>query len=43
MEMKSTLDLLGFAARTDADSSKEALMMIRVINENVRVDLFIVT
>ena len=40
--MNTILGLLGFAARTDAGASKEALMIIRVLNENVRVDLVIV-
>ena len=37
--MNTILGLLGFAART---ASNQALMIIRVINENVRVALFIV-
>ncbi len=33
--MNTIFGLLGFAARTDADASKEALMIIRILNENV--------
>ena len=34
-KMNTILGLLGFAAIADADASKQALMFIRVINENV--------